>query len=123
VLFDWLKRRRGERSPESVTAWTWTVHLEGGDVVAEDGRGGTYRAATSGARSVRVVPLTGGDHHVQSQGWQVTLARSDGDVLLGKPQSDWQVARELARQVCEQTQLPLDELTERMFSRVGKYPR
>ena len=58
-----------------------------------------------------------------SGGWQVALGRSDGDVLLGKPLADWQTARELARLVCEQTELPLDELTQRMFSRVGQYTR
>jgi hypothetical protein len=69
------------------------------------------------------VPLTGGDHHVGSRtaGWQVALARAEGDVLLGKPLADWQAARELARLVCERTRLPLDEMTERMFSRVGQF--
>jgi hypothetical protein len=99
------------------------VYLEAGDIVAEDGRGGVYRAAIRAARNVRIVPLTGGDHHIRSQagGWQVALARSEGDVLLGKPLADWQTARELARLVCERTELPLDELTQRMFSRVGQF--
>jgi hypothetical protein len=123
VLFDWFRRRGSGRPPEGASAARWTVHLDGGEVVAEDGRGAIYRAAITGARGVRIVPLTAGNHHVQSSGWQVALARSDGDLLLGKPLPDWQSARELARQVCEQTQLPLDELTERMFSRVGQYPR
>jgi len=91
--------------------------------VADDGRGAVYRASVGAARNVRVVPLTGGDHHMSSQagGWQVALARADGDVLLGKPLADWQAARELARLVCEKADLPLDELTQRMFSRVGQF--
>jgi len=67
---------------------------------------------------VRVVPLSAGSHHVQASGWQVALARGDGDVLLGPPLASWQSARELARQVCSATRLPMDELTERLFSRV-----
>jgi hypothetical protein len=76
-----------------------------------------------GARSVRVVPLTSGDHHSAGRGWQVALARPDGDVLLGGALPNWQSARELARQVCERTELPLDPLTEKLFSRVGAAPR
>ena len=72
---------------------------------------------------MRVVPLTGGNHHIQTSGWQVALGRADGDLLLGKPLADWQTARELARLVCERTELPLDELTERMFSRVGQFQK
>jgi hypothetical protein len=34
---------------------------------------------------------------------------------------DWRPARDLARQVCEAAELPLHELTERMFSRVGQF--
>ena len=91
-------------------------------MVAEDGRGAANRAPTAGVRSVRVVPLTGGDHHARAgAGWQVALARADGDVLLGKPMPDWASARELARLVCDTAGLPLDELTEKMFSRVGQY--
>jgi hypothetical protein len=119
VRFDWFKRGRQERQDGGPLAWR--VYLDAGDVVAEDGRGGVRRAPLGFVRSVRVVPLTAGNHHVQSSGWQVTLARSDGDVLLGNPLSDWQAARELARLVCQQTELPLDELTQRMFSRVGQY--
>ena len=91
-------------------------------MVAEDGRGGVRRAAVAGARSVRVVPLTGGDHHARAgSGWQVTLSRAEGDVLFGKPVADWQSARDLARMVCETSGLGLDEMTEKMFSRVGQY--
>ena len=100
----------------------WHVYTDAGEVVAEDGRGGAFRAALAGARSVRIVPLLGGDHHARAgAGWQVALARADGDVLLGKPMPDWQSARELARLVCNTASLPLDELTEKMFSRVGQY--
>jgi hypothetical protein len=42
-------------------------------------------------------------------------------VLMGNPLSDWQSARDLAFQVCEKAELPLDELTQRMFSRVGQF--
>ncbi|HEX8966376.1 MAG TPA: hypothetical protein VF937_00755, partial [Chloroflexota bacterium] len=54
-------------------------------------------------------------------GWQIALARADGDVLLGQPLSGWQTARELADQVCQATGLPLDELSQRLFSHVGQY--
>ena len=118
-LFDWLGRRR---QSESVPPVAWHVYREAGDIVAEDGRGATMRAALSGARSVRVVPLTGGNHHRDSRGgWQVALSRSEGDVLVGKPIADWRSARQLAQLVCESSELPLDELTEKMFSRVGQY--
>jgi hypothetical protein len=101
----------------------WNVYREGRDVVAEDGRGGVFRASLDGARSVRIVPLTGGNHHPPSSGsgWQVALAHAGGDVLLGQPMADWRLARELARLVCTRAGLPLDELTEKMFSRVGQY--
>lgn len=121
-LFDWIGRRRGDRAGQPDQAAVWHVYLEGGEVVAEDGRGATLRAPLGGARGVRVVPLTGGDHHSRAgSGWQVALARADGDVLLGKPMSDWQAARDLARMVCQTAGLPLDELTEKLFSRVGQY--
>ena len=98
------------------------MYVDGNDLIAEDDRGNLHRAALGGARSVRVVPLTRGDHHARTgPGWQVTLAQADGDVLLGRPLSDWQAARDLARQVCEAAHLPLDELTQKMFSRVGQY--
>jgi hypothetical protein len=117
-LFDWIGRRG--RAPESPAVWT--VYPDGGDIVAEDGRGGVFRASLGGARSVRIIPLTGGRQHAEMRGgWQVALAHAEGDALLGKPQADWRVARDLARLVCDKTELPLDELTERMFSRVGQY--
>ncbi len=101
----------------------WNVYREGGEIVAEDGRGGVFRASLDGGRTVRIVPLTGGNHHTQGggSGWQVAIAHAGGDALLGKPLADWRIARELARQVCARAELPLDELTEKMFSRVGQY--
>jgi hypothetical protein len=120
-VFDWIRGRRGSRPADSPRV-VWHVYTDGGEVVAEDGHGVANRAPTAGVRSVRVVPLTGGDHHARAgAGWQVALARADGDVLLGKPMPDWESARELARLVCETSGLPLDELTEKMFSRVGQY--
>jgi hypothetical protein len=99
------------------------VYTEGGEVVGEDGRGATYRAALAGARAVRVVPLSGGSPHAvgPAGGWQVALAYAGGDGVLGTPLADWRAARELARLVCEKTELPLDELTQAMFSRVGSF--
>ncbi|MCA1644603.1 MAG: hypothetical protein LC797_03740, partial [Chloroflexi bacterium] len=76
--------------------------------------------------SVRIVPLTGGNHHASSGDgqcgrWQVAIAHAGGDVLLGQPLADWRPARELANLVCARAELPLDELTQKMFSRVGQY--
>jgi hypothetical protein len=116
-IFDWL--RRGQRAAEPPPAWQ--VRTESGDVVAEDGRGKTYRVPLVGARAVRVVPLTGGNVHQHGAGWQVALQRDDGDLLVGTALADWRVARDLAQQVCGATELPLDELTERLFSRVGQF--
>jgi hypothetical protein len=117
-LFDWLTRRRREPDPPQ----TWNVYRDSGDIVVEDGRGGSFRASIVGTRSVRVVPLTSGNHHVGAGGgWQVALARADGDVLIGAAMADWRPARELARLLCDRTELPLDELTQKMFSRVGQF--
>jgi hypothetical protein len=114
-LFDWLKRT----PPQPIT---WHVYREGSDVVADDGRGGSYRVALSGARGVRIVPLTRGNQHGGAGlGYQVAVQRTDGDAPIGKPTQDWRPARELARQLCETAELPLDEVTERMFSRVGEF--
>jgi hypothetical protein len=78
--------------------------------------------ALAGARKVRIVPLTGGNPHGGiGQGYQVAIQRVDGDAAVGKPTHDWQPARALARQLCETGELPLDELTERMFSKVGQF--
>jgi hypothetical protein len=124
-LFDWLRRGRRGADPDPLSGGKggWQVRVEGPEVVAEDGRGGSRRAVLIAARSVRVVPLTGGDHHASGRGWQVTLSRPEGDVLLGGALPDWQSARDLAQQVCERTQLPLDQLTQRLFSRVGSATR
>jgi hypothetical protein len=100
----------------------WHVRREDGHVVAEDSRGRSYRFEIAGARSVRVVPLTGGNPHGGAgQGFQVAVRRDEGDVLIGAASLDWRAARELARQLCETAELPLDELTQRLFSRVGQY--
>jgi hypothetical protein len=118
-LFDWLRRGRRGSDPPLV----WNVYRDGADVVVEDGRGGIARASVSGARTVRVVPLTGGNPHVGAQagGWQVALGHASGDALVGKPMADWRAARELAQQLCDKTALPLDEMTEKLFSRVGQF--
>jgi hypothetical protein len=117
-LFDWFGRGRRGQPPNPVA---WQVHRDGDDVVAEDGQGGVFRARLGGARSVRIVPLSAGSHHAATSGWQVALAHADGDVLLGGAIGDWRSARDLAQLVCERTGLHLDELTQRMFSRVGQF--
>ena len=110
-LFDRFKRK-----PEPPL--TWHVYREGQDLVAEDGRGGVFRVALVRAESVRIVPMTGGNPHAGATGgYQVALRGANGDAPIGKPTQDWRAARELARQVCEQAELPLDELTERLFGR------
>jgi hypothetical protein len=117
-LFDWLGRGRREPEPPLV----WQVRLEADEVVVEDGRGASYRANTTGARSVRVVPMTRGSSHTPTTtGWQVALAHTAGDVPIGKPLAQWQAAWDLAREVCQKTELPVDELTQKMFSQVGRY--
>src|SRR5438132_368924 len=114
--------KRDRRADGTSQSRAWHVYRDGGDIVAQDGHGADIRAALAGARSVRIVPLTGGNQHAHLRsGWQVALARPDGDVLVGKPMSDWRLARDLAQLVCEQAELPLDELTQKMFSRVGQY--
>ena len=119
-LFDWLKRG-GSREPAAPIVWQ--VSREGDELTVEDGRGKRVTVSMGGARFVRVVPLTGGQAHVaaQSAGWQVALSRSEGDMLVGAPMPDWRNARELARVLCERSGLPLDETTEKMFSRVGQF--
>lgn len=118
ALFDWI--RRGPRATPVPIVWTVALNGDGAELVVEDGRGMRVRVRVRGARNVRVVPLGSGSHHAGTTGWQVALARADGDLLVGKPLDDWQSARELARLVCERTALPLDELSERLFSRVGQ---
>jgi hypothetical protein len=117
-LFDWLSRPPGQPDAPSV----WHVHREGDEVVVEDGRGAEFRASVNGARGVRVVPLRAGQNNTDLRsGWQVALAHSDGDALVGQPMADWRSAHELAKTICATTGLPFDELTEKMFSRVGQY--
>jgi len=108
-LFDRFKRK-----PEPPVVWH--VYREGNDLVADDGRGGTFRVPLGRAQSVRIVPMTGGNPHAGATGgYQVAVRGANGDAPIGKPTSDWRAARDLARQVCEQGELPMDELTERMF--------
>jgi hypothetical protein len=118
-LFDWLKRGREPAAPIE-----WQVTRRGDQLTIEDGRGKSVVVQIGGARFVRVVPLTGGQMHgggAQMPGWQVALSRAEGDMLVGTPMRDWRTARELARILCERTELPLDETTEKMFSRVGQF--
>lgn len=117
ALFDWIRRPRSGPGQDDAT---WEVRVDGRLLLIESSRGETvFHASTAGARSVRVVPLTRGSHHVSASGWQVALARGDGDVLLGPPLASWQRARDVAHAVSEKTSIPMDELTERLFSRVG----
>jgi hypothetical protein len=116
--FDFL---RGSRASPRQDDGDWQVRVDGGLLLIESSHGETiFHANFEGARWVRVVPLSGGSHHVHASGWQVTLSRGEGDVLLGPPLASWQSARELARNVCGATHLPMDELTERLFSRVSE---
>lgn len=117
MLFDWFRRR----GPVPAAGHDWRVRIDDGFAIVETERGDTFgRAALADARSVRVVPLNRGTHHAMASGWQVCLARQDGDVLLGQPLADWQSAHDLARKLCSATSLPMDELTEKLFSRVGR---
>jgi hypothetical protein len=119
-LFDFLRPRRAPRPGGSGDDVTWQVRADGELLLIESSRGDTvFHARVGSARAVRVVPLSRGSHHLSATGWQVTLERGDGDVLLGPPLASWQSARDLASRVCGATHLPMDELTERLFSRVG----
>jgi hypothetical protein len=118
ALFDWLTR--GRRRVTSAAAVTWDVSVSSELLLVHSSRGETIQAPLGGARSVRVVPLSRGSHHSAASGWQVTLARPEGDVLVGKPLAEWQSAHALARAVCDRTGLPMDPLTERLFSQVGR---
>jgi hypothetical protein len=102
---------------------TWHVVREGNALYVEPSRGQPIRLPLESVGAVRIVPLTSGNHHMQqTRGrWQVALQRADGDVLVGGALSDWQAARQLAQQVCDATGLSLDELSQRMFSRVGQF--
>ena len=125
-LFDWLGgNRRSDRPGGSSGAApiVWRVARDGDLLAVEDGRGAVYRVPLAEARSVRVVQARAFDPHVVAQrgGWQVTLARPEGDVLVGAAQADWRAAWDLARLVCDRATLPMDELNQRMFSRVGQF--
>ena len=125
-LFDWLGgNRRSDRGDafNHAEPVVWRVVREGEELAVQDDRGAAYRVPLAHAQSVRVVPAKGFDRHVVAQGggWQVTLARAEGDVLVGAPQADWRPAWDLARLICDRASLPMDELTERMFSRVGQF--
>ena len=113
--FDWLRRKAS--APE-----VWEVSRDGADLLMRESKGAEVRVPVAGARAVRVVPLThGGQHGSAAGGWQVALAYPEGDRVLGKPYADWRPARDLAHAVCVATALPLDELTEKLFSRVGQF--
>jgi hypothetical protein len=124
-LFDWLGRRRSDPTPDFTPRETWKVRREGDEIVVQQGNGPELRLPQGKAQAVRIVPLTGGNHHASARGggWQVALSQSEGDVLVGKPIGDWRSAQALAQELCEATELPFDELTERMFSRVGQVKR
>jgi hypothetical protein len=113
-LFDWLLRKPS--APLS-----WNTFRDADDVVVESTRGQSSRAPLGGARAVRVVPLMAGNPHAPSGGYQIAIAYATGDVPLAVPMADWRAVRELAQRVCACANLPLDEMTERMFSRVGQY--
>jgi hypothetical protein len=118
-LFDWLSRSRRQRASSPIT---WTVVREGAYVVVQADQRAPLRLPLEAVRAVRIVPLTGGQQHVQRSGrWQVSLHRDDGDLLVGEPFADWRPARELADLICARAGLPLDELSARLFSRVGTY--
>lgn len=117
---DWLGGRRAQPTAAATTP-TWQVRVDGGELIVDnDVRHTSRRYPLHAARNVRVVPLTGGDHHSRRQsGWQVTLGRDDGDVLIEAAMPDWRPARTLAQQVCAASGLPLDELTAGLFRQTG----
>jgi hypothetical protein len=123
-LFDWLGRGRSGGPFGRPAAITWHVWRDGTTLAVEPSSGKSLRLPLDGVRAVRIVPLTAWQHHTSAPrgGWQVSLQRPDGDVLVGEPLADWRAARELAQRVCDAAGLPLDELTERLFSRVGRAP-
>jgi len=113
--FDWLKRK-----PPAPLAWH--VSRDGSDLIVDDGAGHSFRTSLARARAVRVVPLTGGNPHGGlGLGYQVAIACTDGDAAIGQPTPDWRAARSLAEQICQTGELPLDELTQKLFSRVGTF--
>ncbi len=82
------------------------------------------RIAPRSARTIRVVPL-GAGHYTpnapRGEGWQVAVHRDDGDILVGPPIADGQAALTFARRLGEFAELPLDELSERMFAESNRY--
>jgi hypothetical protein len=64
-----------------------------------------------------VVAIT--NHAVSSAAGRSRCPSAQGDAVLGQPMADWRAALAIGRQVCQQADLPFDELTERLFSRVG----
>jgi hypothetical protein len=120
--FDWLKRKKAGPQPSAPSTPVWSAYREGSELVADDSRGSVVRVPLASARSVRVVPMAGGNHHRGAgAGYQVAVACAQGDVPVGKPMADWRLARDLADKVCAAAELPLDELTQKMFSRVGTF--
>lgn len=120
-LFDWMRGGRNRTTPGAGSDPVWQVAREGDQLELTSSRGASVRLPLLGARAVRIVPLTGWQHHATASSgrWQVALQRPDGDVLVGEALADWRAARELAQRVCDAAGLPLDELTRAMFSRVG----
>jgi hypothetical protein len=118
-LFDWVRGGRPRVTLETIS--TWRIAREHGALVVDFSPDRAVRLPLEGVGAVRIVPLTGGQHHLlpTTGGWQVSLQRPDGDLLVGDPMADWRVAQALAQRVCDATGLPLDELSRRLFSRVG----
>jgi hypothetical protein len=115
---DWLRRLRMPPPDPS----TWEVRHEGGRIVVADGKK-EYAFSPGAARAIRVVPLGVGPGHGHSQagsGWQVAVHHDRGDVPIGRPLADWRAARDFAHRLCAASGLSVDELTERLFSRVGQ---
>ncbi len=99
----------------------WEIRHEPDRIVVSDGRK-EYPFRRGSARAVRVVPLAAGPAHgipQGGQGWQVAVSAFEGDVLMGPPLMDWRAARDFAQRLAETTELPLDEMTERLFSQTG----
>jgi hypothetical protein len=106
--FGWPWRRGSAR------AEPWQVVRDGDRVRVSRGRD-AGEVTLAGARAVRVIPLGGANPHGGGQGWQVAVAKDDGDVPLGRPQADWREAVALARQVMAAAGLPLDDWSERLI--------
>ncbi len=117
--FDWLRRVR--KPPADPSAWD--VHREAWEVVVT-AEGREQRFAPAATRSVRIVPMGAGPGHGTphgGSGWQVAAHRDDGDVLIGPPIPDWRAALDFARRLSETADVPIDELSERLFRNVGQF--